>query len=138
MRIQRGVRETGARELVKISAKIPDRARLEDKPDASAITYFFITDAARRVWGAINQQLNNSRGALFWLGGPAGSGKTHFLNYVLGLSQRAGAVTAEPARNLTIVVDPDRRAGTVEQQMLERLAHELNGAGNKAGRCGGA
>src|ERR1700749_2011612 len=121
MRIQRGMRETGARELIKIAAKIPDRALLEDKPDATAITYFFITNAARRAWEAINQQLNNSRGALFWLGGPAGSGKTHFLNYVLGLSQRAGAVTAEPARNLTIVVDLDRRAGTVEQQMLERL-----------------
>jgi len=33
--------------------------------------------------------LTGAQGALFWIGGAAGAGKTHFLNYVSALSSRA-------------------------------------------------
>ena len=117
---------------VRISAEVPDRALLEDKPSAAAITYFFITRAAQRAWEAINQQLEMPRSALFCVYGMAGSGKTHFLNYVTGLSQHAGALNAEPARNLTLVVDAGGRGGNLEQRVIEKLARELSGSANEA------
>lgn len=126
------MRETGIHDPVKISAEIPDRALLEDKPGAAAITYFFITRAAQRAWEAINQQLDEPRGALFCICGMVGSGKTHFLNYVIGLSQHAGALNAEPARNLTLVVDAAGRGKNLEQQVIEKLARELSGTANEA------
>ncbi len=126
------MRETGIHNPVRISAEIPHRAPLEDKPGVAAITYFFITRAAQRAWEAINQQLDKPRGALFCIDGIAGSGKTHFLNYVIGLSQRAGALNAEPARNLTLVVDAGGRGGNLEQRVIEKLARELSGSVNEA------
>jgi hypothetical protein len=125
------MRETGIHDPVRISSEIPHRAPLEDKPGVAAITYFFITRAAQRAWEAINQQLDKPRGALFCIGGMAGSGKTHFLNYVIGLSQRAGALNAEPARYLTLVVDAAGRGGNLEQRVIEKLARELSGSANE-------
>jgi hypothetical protein len=126
------MRDTGMHDPLQISAEVPDRALLEDKPGAAAITYFFITRGAQRAWEAINQQLDMPRGALFCVYGMAGSGKTHFLNYVTGLSQHAGALNAEPARNLTLVVDAAGRGGNLDQRVIEKLARELSGSANDA------
>ena len=35
------------------------------------------------------------QGAVFWIGGPAGCGKTHFLDYVIALQRQAGALDAQ-------------------------------------------
>jgi len=133
MRFQRGTRETAVNDPVRIADEIADRMTLESAPGATAVATFVITRAAQRAWEAINQQLNDARGALFWIGGPSGTGKTHFLNYVIALNQRAGSLDAELARNLTLAIRVEGRAGNVEQLLLQGLAQELNGARPKAG-----
>ncbi|HXZ88127.1 MAG TPA: hypothetical protein VEF07_06125, partial [Candidatus Binataceae bacterium] len=133
MRLQRGTRETAVNDPVRIAEEIADRMVLENAPGAAAVASFVITRAAQRAWEAINQQLSDARGALLWIDGPSGTGKTHFLNYVIALNQRAGTLDAELARNLTLAIRAEARAGNVEQLLLQGLAQELSGVRHKAG-----
>jgi hypothetical protein len=132
MRLQRGTRETAVDDPVRIAEEIADRMVLESAPGAAVVAGFVITRAAQRAWEAINRQLSNARGALFWIDGPSGTGKTHFLNYVIALNQRAGSLGAELARNLTLAIRVEGRATNVEQLLLQGLAEELSGVRHKA------
>src|ERR1700757_2453250 len=107
MRMQRGTRHSAIQDPLQIAAEIPDRALLEDMPGSAVVAAFVMTRGAGRAWAAINQSLSDPRGAIFWIAGPPGSGKTHFLNYVTALSQRAGTVDPALARNLTIALDTE-------------------------------
>jgi hypothetical protein len=96
----------GTAEPFAISAEIAERATLAETPEATAVREFVMTRAAARAWSAINQQLAGERGALFWISGPSGAGKTHFLNYLMALCARAGALGAPSGRRLTIAHSP--------------------------------
>src|ERR1700756_3374640 len=102
MRIQRGMRR--AAELIAIGPEITDRVELAGSPDRAAVHDYVMTRGAERAWGALNQELADERGALSWIGGPAGAGKTHFLNYVMTLSDRAGTIGAPRGRRLTLAI----------------------------------
>jgi hypothetical protein len=94
-----------SRAFVEIGPEVLDRMPLEREPSAATVESYVLTHGASRAWQAINTQLTAPRGALFWIGGAAGAGKTHFRNYVLALSARAGSLSAETARYLTLPVE---------------------------------
>jgi hypothetical protein len=103
MRTHRGVVAT--RELIELGPEIADRMTLASVPDGASVGFYVLTRGAQRAWEAINAQLDRSHGDLFWIAGPAGSGKTHFLNYVYTLADRVGSLSAEPARNLAFALE---------------------------------
>jgi hypothetical protein len=129
MRAQRGMREAAIHEPVEIGPEVAERMALETAPDGLTVGCFVMTRGAQRAWEAVNNQLGETQGALFWIGGAGGTGKTHFLNYIIALSIRAGALAAEPARHLTLAVNISERtnAADLDRQLVELLAQELAG-----------
>jgi hypothetical protein len=125
MQVQRRVRDSAPREFVEIGPEVAERMPLAKEPAAATVATYVLTRGASRAWEAINGHLAGGRGALFWISGPAGAGKTHFLNYVLALSARAGALSAETARYLTLPVEI---TGDVAAAEIERLILDLVGA----------
>src|SRR5260370_6942950 len=111
MRIQRGTRDA-ASELIEPGPEVVDRMALANAPDRLTVACYWMTRGAQRAWQAINHQLEDPHGALFWIGGPAAAGKTHFLNYVIALGLRAGPLTAQPPPQLTTPADISPPAGT--------------------------
>ena len=97
-------------------------------PGVGTVEFYLLTEAANRAWAAISASLASGVGEVFWISGPPGAGKTHFLNYVMALEERAGADQGA-AR--------DRQAWTrgraggydLEQRMFDLLAREI-GAGD--------
>jgi chromosomal replication initiation ATPase DnaA len=81
-----GVRKTAQAaavgDFVEIGPEIAERMTLEREPSGTTVASYVLTRGASRAWEAINNQLSGAQGALFWIGGGAGAGKTHFLNYV--------------------------------------------------------
>ena len=127
MRIHRGAVAT--RELIELGPEIADRMTLASVPDGASVGFYVLTRGAQRAWEAINAQLDGSHGDLFWIAGPAGSGKTHFLNYVYTLADRAGSLSAEPARNLAFALEigGQVKPGNLDRHLLEMIARELVG-----------
>ena len=123
------VADLTSREFVEIGPEVLDRMPLEREPSAATVESYVLTHGASRAWEAINTQLTAPCGALFWIGGAAGAGKTHFLNYVLALSARAGSIGAESARHLTLPVEVSGRASAAEidRHILESIATALGG-----------
>jgi hypothetical protein len=105
-----------------------ERATLESAPVASTVEFYLLTEAAHRAWAAVSASLASGAGALFWIGGPAGAGKTHFLNYLMALEERAGTATG---RRVIFRLGLEARAGAydLEQRMFDLLAREI-GAGD--------
>ena len=131
MRVQRGMRN--AAELVVVDAEIADRVDLETTPDRAAVRDYVLTRRAERAWSALNQQLASERGALLWITGPTGAGKTHFLNYALALSERAAAGGASRGRRLTIAIPLSATpAAELEQVLATRIARAVAGGGDAA------
>ena len=97
---RRGVRSLSADGYAVRSSEIPDRADLENSPRPQTVESFILTRAAERSWRKLNEYLEQGRGALWWVSGPPGCGKTHFLNYVIALQNRAGAMTVESSRRI--------------------------------------
>jgi len=123
------MRESAPREFVEIGPEVAERMALAEEPDAATVASYVLTRGASRAWQAINGQLAGTQGALFWIAGPAGAGKTHFLNYVLALSARAGALSAETARYLTLPIEVAGRITTTEidRRILDLVAIALAG-----------
>ena len=107
---------------------VVDRASLESAPGAGTVEFYLLTEAGNRAWAAVSARLASDKGALFWIGGPAGAGKTHFLNYVMALEERAGTANG---RRAIVRLALETRAGAydLEQRMFELLAREI-GAGD--------
>src|SRR5271154_6412130 len=84
-------RQVGRRRWFEIEPPAPDRMQLQAARRAQTVASFVFTQAAERSWEILNQHLGEAEGGVFWIGGPAGCGKTHFLNYVMALQRRAGA-----------------------------------------------
>jgi hypothetical protein len=114
---------------IEFGPPVADRASLESAPVAGIVEFYLLTEAAHRAWAAITASLAAGDGAVFWIGGPAGAGKTHFLNYVMALEERAG--TTNKVRRAIVKLGLEARAGAydLEQRMFEMLAREI-GAGD--------
>jgi len=114
--------------LIEFGPPLADRASLESVPDAGTVEFYMLTQAANRAWAAISASLASGAGAVFWIGGPAGVGKTHFLNYVLALEERAASTKG---RRAIVRLGLEARAGVydLEQRMFDLLAREI-GAGD--------
>jgi len=113
---------------IEFGPSLADRASLEAVPGAGTVEFYLLTAAANRAWAAISASIASRAGAVFWIGGPAGAGKTHFLNYVLALEERAGTTKG---RRAIVRLALEARAGAydLEQRMFELLAREI-GAGD--------
>jgi len=84
---------------------------------------------------SLESHLAEPQGAVFWVGGPAGCGKTHFLDYVLALQGRAGALDAQNMRRLVcgLELDGPVSAAEVEQFLLSVLAEQIGGDRRSSG-----
>src|SRR5271156_5392734 len=100
---------------------------LEKKPRAITVSTYFPTRAAQRALQRINRDLSEPTGMMFWVSGPAGAGKTHFLNYVLALEERAGSAEASSGRRMTFALEVPAqiRGAGLEACVLEAMAARL-------------
>jgi len=114
--------------LIEFGPPVADRVSLESAPGAGTIEFYLLTEAASRAWATISASLASGTGAIFWIGGPSGAGKTHFLNYVMALEERAG--TAKGRRAIVrLGLEAGAGAYDLEQRMFDLLAREI-GAGD--------
>src|SRR5271155_4307629 len=126
---ERGERLPQLRELVRLTPVIPERMALEAKPVDQIAACYVLTHAATAAWETLNRHLSSGSGALFWISGAPGTGKTHFLNNVLALDRRAGTLSSQQARRITFGLEIIRQttAAQFEAQVLESLARALGG-----------
>ncbi|HUO06395.1 MAG TPA: hypothetical protein VMU16_14445 [Candidatus Binataceae bacterium] len=119
--------------LFELEPPAAERLELETQPRAATVSSYLLTRAAERSWDIINQHLSEPAGAVFWIGGPPGCGKTHFLNYVFALGNRAGAIEADDSRRLIcgLEIAGRVRAAEVEAYLLNLLAGKI-GAGPRS------
>src|SRR6516165_10233380 len=81
--------------VIEFGPPVADRIALESAPSAATIDFYLLTEAATRAWGAISASQTSNVSRIFWVSGPAAAGKTHFLNYVMALEERAAAYDIE-------------------------------------------
>jgi hypothetical protein len=121
------MRHAAVHGLVALEAPAVERLELETTPRAETVASFVLTRAAERAWESLNRHLAEPAGALFWIGGPPGCGKTHFLNYVIALSSRAGALEADASRRVVCGFEVAGKARTpdLEAYVLNVLGGQL-------------
>src|SRR5208282_4565628 len=122
-------RQVGRRRWFEIEPPAPERMQLEAAPRAQTVASFVFTQAAERSWEILNQHLGEAEGGVFWIRGPAGRGKTHFLNYVMALQRRAGAVDTRNLRRLICGLELAGRvsAEELELSLLSAMAQQIGG-----------
>ncbi len=136
MELQKGGRRRAvARRWFELEPPAPERLRLETSPRVSTVASYVFTRAAERSWEVLNQHIAEPQGAVFWIGGPAGCGKTHFLDYVIALQRRAGALDAQNIRRLVCGLELVGRvsAAEVELFLLSVLAEQIGGDPRSSG-----
>jgi len=123
------MRQAVLTDLIVLKAPTAERMQLETTPRAETVTSYVFTRASERAWETINRRLAEPVGGLFWIGGPPGCGKTHFLNYVIALSSRAGSVAPPARRSITCGVEVAGRVGApeIEAAVLEALVEPIGG-----------
>jgi hypothetical protein len=121
--------ERRARRWFELEPSAVERLELQTSPRVSTVASYVFTRAAERSWEVLNQHLDGPQGGVFWISGPAGCGKTHFLDYVIALQRRAGALDAQNARRLVCGLEvAGRITGTeVELFLLSVLAEQIGG-----------
>ncbi len=121
------MRHADGRDIVALEPAAWERADLELAPREETVASFVMTRAAQRSWEILNRSIATRQGAMFWIVGRAGSGKTHFLNYVLALESRAATPVAEPGRHLVCGFELAGRilSSEIESYLLETLAEQL-------------
>ncbi len=124
----KGAPQPTGHNIVELGPPVADKIALEPKPGVSIVEFYFLTDAAHRAWQTINATLASGRGALFWISGSPGVGKTHFLNYVLALEGRT-ATTA--GRRAIVRLDLQSRvsADEVGRRLFDALANAIGAEG---------
>lgn len=124
---QRGIRSAGARALIVPEPAPPERVELEITPREKSVESFVMTRAAERSWEIVNRTIGAPQGAMYWIVGPPGSGKTHFLNFVLALENRAATPAAEPGRHLVCGIELAGRipSNEISSYLLEALAEQI-------------
>lgn len=102
---------------------------MRPKPVDQIAGCYVLTHAATSAWETLNRYLSSGSGALFWISGAPGTGKTHFLNNVLALDRRAGTLSSQQARRITFGLEIIRQttAAQFEAQVLESLERALGG-----------
>ncbi len=135
--------ERRARRWFELEPPAPERLELQTSPRVSTVASYVFTRAGERSWEVLNQHLEEPQGGVFWIGGPAGSGKTHFLDYVIALQRRAGALDAQNARRLVCGLELAGRitGAEVEMFLLSVLAEQIGGdhrSGDLFRQLGGA
>jgi len=123
MSLRKGEPLSSVSELIGLGPPIVDRMAIEARPRAETIACYVLTRAAERAWQAIDRQLNQPTGGVFWIGGAAGAGKTHFLNYILALDRTAGSPAGARPQHLTIGLEAGK---DLEARLLEALARGLS------------
>ena len=120
-------RPPDARRLFELDPLPFERLKLETAPQVDTVSSFVFTRAAQRSWEVLNQHLTTTDGAMFWIGGSAGCGKTHFLDYVIALESRAGALDPENARRLICGLEVADRMlpANLESCFLRVLAEQI-------------
>ena len=118
-----------ARRWFEIEPPAVERLELQTSPRVSTVASYVFTRAAERSWEVLNQHLEEPHGGVFWIRGPAGCGKTHFLDYVIALQRRAGALDAQNARRLVCGLELAGRitGAEVEMFLLSVLAEQIGG-----------
>ncbi len=110
-----------------------DRIVLDVAPrDAGAAPAFVPTRAALHTLSLLTQRHQGAPGEFFWLGDPAGCGKTHFLNHYLAL--RGLTRASQPGgRELILALDysASHALAPLEHDLLAALVVEL-GSGHTA------
>jgi hypothetical protein len=121
--------ERRARRWFELEPPAPDRLELQTSPRVSTVASYIFTRAAEHSWEILNQHLEAPQGGVFWIGGPAGCGKTHFLDYVIALQRRAGALDAQNARRLVCGLELTGRITGLEVELflLSVLAEQIGG-----------
>jgi hypothetical protein len=129
MEAKRGLRQTFVRDAISLEPPPPERMELELAPSAGTVASFVHTRASEKSWAAVNERMADTSGAIFWIGAPGGCGKTHFLNYILALSARAGALESQTTRHLTCGFELAGRtlASEMETNVLDVLAEAFGG-----------
>ncbi|MGH7865366.1 MAG: hypothetical protein ACREQB_10270 [Candidatus Binataceae bacterium] len=127
--MRKGVMERGAKWPIVLAPPVAERVALESAPNPATVESYVLTRAAERAWRQINSDASTSDRGIYWVHGAPGSGKTHFLNYVLALERRAGSGGAGEGRHITCDLDIAGRASAqnAERLCLEVLAKELAG-----------
>ncbi len=108
---------------------------METSPRVATVASYVLTRAAERSWEILNQHLEDPRGGVFWIGGPPGCGKTHFLDYVIALQKKAGALEAQDTRRLVCGLElaGPVRAAELELFLLSALAEQIGGDPRSSG-----
>jgi hypothetical protein len=124
-----GARQRRVRRWFELEPPAPERLELQTSPRVATVASYVFTRAAERSWQVLNQHLEGPNGGVFWIGGPAGCGKTHFLDYVIALQRRAGALDTENARRLVCGLELAGRIDGAELEMflLSMLAEQIGG-----------
>jgi hypothetical protein len=124
-----GVGRASTRRWFELEPPAPERLELQTSPRVSTVASYVFTQAAERSWQVLNQHLEGPQGGVFWIGGQAGCGKTHFLDYVIALQRRAGALDAQNARRLVCGLELAGRitGAEVEMFLLSVLAEQIGG-----------
>ena len=122
-----GGRQT--RRWFELEPPAPERLELQTSPSVSTVASYVFTRAAERSWQLLNQHLEGPQGGVFWIGGPPGCGKTHFLDYVIALQRQAGALDAQNARRLVCGLELAGRITGIEIELflLSVLAEQIGG-----------
>jgi hypothetical protein len=118
-----------SRRWFELEPPAPERLELQTSPRVSTVASYVFTRAAERSWQLLNQHLDGPQGGVFWIGGPAGCGKTHFLDYVIALQRQAGALDAQNARRLVCGLELAGRITSIEVELflLSVLAEQIGG-----------
>src|SRR5271156_7223594 len=120
-------RRADTRRWFELEPPAPERLELETSPRIATVASYVFTRAAERSWQVLNQHLEEPHGSVFWSGGPPGCGKTHFLDYVIALESRAGALAAENPRRLVcgLEVAEGVPAADLEPYLLRAIAEQI-------------
>jgi hypothetical protein len=134
MATKKGVRYLFAQNAMSLEPAPPERMELELAPANSTVASFIHTRASEQSWAAVNKRMAEAGGAVFWIGGPAGCGKTHFLNYVLALAAKAGSLDARSSRHVICGFELIGRtlATEMEANVLDVMAEAIGGSRTQA------
>ncbi|MGH7949265.1 MAG: hypothetical protein ACREQF_08585, partial [Candidatus Binataceae bacterium] len=129
VRSRKGVIGPAAYWPIVLAPPLAERMELETAPNSATVESYVLTRAAEQAWRQINSSVPSGYSPIHWIHGPPGSGKTHFLNYVLALERRAGSGEVEHGRQITcdLNVAGGASADKVERLCLDILAKELVG-----------
>lgn len=115
----------------RLAEPVPPRMAMLQSPHPSVIESYYPTAAAERALATLDGRRNMRTGALFWIAGEPGSGKTHFLNYVVAL-ERKSERSASEGRRIVAAIGADERNTPfdLEGATLEAFATAITGAGH--------